>query len=90
MGSDTEVEIGATYIHAQAAIPTQIALIKLKHLQHPTPIQVDKSTAVVFAKNIFKEIKIQIYEILLYPRQQRTTTLLNILKARKRQPHRLF
>ncbi len=45
MSSAAEAELGALYINAHKAVPQQHLLEEMGHLQPPTPIQTDNSTA---------------------------------------------
>ena len=51
MGSAAEAEIGALYTNGQEAIPIHTALEEMGHLQPPTPMQVDNTTAVGFSNS---------------------------------------
>ena len=55
MGSAAEAEIGTAYIIGQEAVPIRTLLYKLGNPQPATPIQVDNSTADVFANNTIKQ-----------------------------------
>jgi len=56
VGSAAEAEIAGTYVNATEAVPIVVTLEELGHIQPPTPIQVDNSTAFGFAN---KKIKIK-------------------------------
>ena len=54
MRSAMEAEVGATFMTAHEACPIRVTLKELGHPQLPTPMQVDNSTAVGFAKDQIK------------------------------------
>ena len=54
MTSATETEIAAAFNNAKDSVPLRHALKFLGHNQPPTPIQVDNTTAVSFAKQALK------------------------------------
>ena len=57
MGSASEAEIGAGYINARELIQIYTSAIDMGHHQPPTPLQVEKLTAVGFAnRNIEQKI----------------------------------
>jgi hypothetical protein len=45
MSSEAEAELGALYLKAKEATYLQQMLIEMGHLQPPTPIQTDNTTA---------------------------------------------
>ena len=55
MGSAAEAEIRASYMNAQENLPIRTCLEEMVHLQPPTPIQVDNTTAVRFANKTIKQ-----------------------------------
>ena len=55
MASAAEAEYGALFLNVQAAILIRTILIEMHHTQPPTPIQVDKSTAVGIANKRIKQ-----------------------------------
>jgi hypothetical protein len=55
VGSAAGAKIGAGYINGQDAVPIVNTLRKLGHLQPPTPIQVDNTTAKGFANGTMKQ-----------------------------------
>ena len=55
MSSAAETEIAATFDNAKEAIPLRHTLKFLGHEQPPTPMQVDNTTAVNFAKQTLKQ-----------------------------------
>ena len=54
MASAAEAEIGASFIAAQESVPIRTCLEELGHPQPTTPIQVDNTTAAVFANKTLK------------------------------------
>ena len=53
MSSAAEAEIGALYLNSRQAIPARTCIIKMGHLQPPTPVQTDDMTALCFVlKNL--------------------------------------
>ena len=50
-----EAEYGALFLNGQAAFPIRTTLIDMHHIQPPTPIQVDSSTAVGIANKSIKQ-----------------------------------
>ena len=51
MSSAAKAKIGALYINCRAAIPAQHTLTKMGHLQPPTPIQTNNTTALGVVNN---------------------------------------
>ena len=72
MGSAAEVEIGATYVCAQEALPIRQMLIDMGHPQPPTPVQVDNTTAVGFANKTIKQKRSKAIDMRFYWIQDRT------------------
>ena len=56
MASAAEDEYGTIFVNAQTDVPIHTTLTEMGCKQGPTAIQVDNSTAVFIAKNIFSEI----------------------------------
>ena len=54
MASAAELEVGAAFDNARAALPLRQALIDLGHPQPPTPIRTDNSTANGFLNQTVK------------------------------------
>ena len=53
MSSAAEAEIGALFINSRQAIPARVTVEELGHIQPPTPIQTDNTTALGFvSKNL--------------------------------------
>ena len=53
MSSAAEAEIGALFINSQHDIPAQTVLEEMGHVQPPTPIQTNNTTALGFvSKNL--------------------------------------
>ena len=55
MASAAEAEYGALFLNGQAAVPIRTKLLEMHHPQTPTPIRVDKPTAVVIANKSIKQ-----------------------------------
>ena len=55
MSSAAEAELGDIFLNAKEAVPIRTTLIEMKWPQHPTPIQVDNSTAVGIANQTIKQ-----------------------------------
>ena len=55
MALAAEVQYGALLLNGQAAVTIRTTLIEMHHPQPPTPIQVDKSTAVGISNKIIKQ-----------------------------------
>jgi hypothetical protein len=66
MGSAAKAEIGATYINGQEAITTRTTLEEMGHLQPPTPMQVDNSTAWGFANATIKQKRSKAIDMQFY------------------------
>ena len=53
MSSAAEAEIGALFLNSRQAIPARTMLEEMGHIQSPTPIQIDNTTALGFVmKNL--------------------------------------
>ena len=72
MGSTAEVEIGATYECVHEELPIRQMLMDMGHLQPPTPIQVDNTTAVGFANKFIKHKQSKAIDMRNYWIQDRT------------------
>ena len=55
MASAAETEIASSYINGTEAVPIRTTLEEMGHLQPPTPVQVDNSTAEGFANETIKQ-----------------------------------
>ena len=55
MASEAEEEYGTLFLNGQATVPIRKTLIEMHHLQPPTLIQVDNSTAVGIANKRIKQ-----------------------------------
>ena len=55
MSSTAEADISATFLNTKGALPIRTTIEELGHPQPPTPMQVDKTTAVGFANNTIKK-----------------------------------
>ena len=55
MGSAAEAEIGAGYMNGQDAVPIRTTFIEIVHLQPPTSLQVDNTTARSFENGTMKQ-----------------------------------
>ena len=55
MASAAEAEYGSLFLNVQAEVPIRTTLIEMYHPQPPTPIQVDKSTAMGIANKSIKQ-----------------------------------
>jgi len=53
--ASAKAKVGALFVNGREAIPLRNTLIKLGHLQPPTPILTDNSTAAGFANNTIKQ-----------------------------------
>ena len=73
MSSAAETEIAATFDNAKEAIPLRHTLKFLGHEQPPTPIQVDNTTAVNFAKQTLKQKRSKSIDMRFYWLQDRSS-----------------
>ena len=71
MASATEAEIGASFIAAQESVPIRTCLEELGHPQPTTPIQVDNTTAAVFANKTLKQKRSKAIDMRFYWIQDR-------------------
>ena len=65
MASESESEYGALFLNGQSAVLIRTTLIGMHHPQPPTQIQVDNSRAVGIAKNIIKQKRSKIMDIMI-------------------------
>ena len=65
MASAAEAELGALFLNCQEAISILIILEELGHLQRPTSIQVDNSTALGIATGTIKQRKSKVMDMRL-------------------------
>ena len=72
MGSAAEEEIGAGYMNGQDAVPIRTTLIEIRHPQPPTPLQVDNTTARIFANGAMKQKSSKSIDMSFYWLQDRT------------------
>ena len=54
MSSAMEAEVASTFIAAKEAVPIRTTLEEMGHVQPPTPMQVDNSTAIGFVNDTIK------------------------------------
>ena len=66
MGSAAKYEIGATYINGQGAIPIGTLIRELASPQPATLMQVDNSTAVIFANDTIKQKRSKAFNMRFY------------------------
>ena len=66
MASAAEAKLGALFLNCQEAVPIQITLEEMVHPQPPTPVQVDKSTALVIATGTIKQRMSKAIEMRFY------------------------
>ena len=71
MASAAEAEIGASFIAAQESVPIGTCLEELGHPQPTTPIQVDNTTAAVFANKTLKQKRSKAIDMRFYWIQDR-------------------
>jgi hypothetical protein len=81
-----EAEVGALYINCREAIPTRHTLQFMGHLQPPTPMQMDNTTALgVVNNNVIKKLKaMEIKYHWLRDRQRNLRTISTLLGPRQR------
>ena len=73
MSSAAEAKRGALFNNAKQAVPLHISLEEMGHPQPPTPIQVDNSTAAVFANRQIKQNCTKSMDMRFYWIQDRVT-----------------
>jgi hypothetical protein len=66
MASAAEVEIAATFMNGQEAVPIRVTLVELGHPQPPTPMMVDNTTAVGFANDTIKQKRSKAIDMRFY------------------------
>jgi hypothetical protein len=66
MASAAEAEVGGLFVNGQDAVPLRTTLKELNHLQPPTPIKTDNSTASEIANNTLKERKSRAMDMRFY------------------------
>ena len=66
MSSAAEAEIGAAFINAKAALPIRTTLEELGHPQPPTTMQVDNTTAGVFANITITQKRSKVIDMRFY------------------------
>ena len=72
IGSDAEAEIGSAYITGQDYIPIRTTLVEMGRTQPPIPIQVDNTTALIFADGTIKQKRSKSINMNFYWLQDRT------------------
>ena len=72
MASAAETEIASSYINGTEAVPIRTTLEEMGHLQPPTPVQVDNSTAEGFANETIKQKRSKAIDMRFYWIQDRT------------------
>ena len=55
MSSAAEAEVGTIHHNGKATVPVQTVLIKMGHLQQPTPVKTDNNTADGFLNKKIKQ-----------------------------------
>ena len=71
MGSAAEAEIGPNYMNGQDCVPVRVTLEEMGHPRPPTPIHVDNTTSVSFAKGTMKQMKSKSIDMNFYRIQDR-------------------
>jgi hypothetical protein len=66
MASAAEAQVGGLFVNGQEAVPIRTTLRELNHLQLPTPIKTDNSTASGIANNTLKQRKSRAMDMRFY------------------------
>ena len=72
MVSAAEAELGALFLNYQEAVPIRITLEEMGHSPPPTPVQVDKSTALGISTVTIKQRKSKATDMRFYWIRDRT------------------